>query len=66
MLSQWHLKNNVLEVYPEPETIGTGESTREALELALVGARNALDLVLFKLCLEGKIIAYKVLNSLCF
>jgi transposase len=49
----WHLKNKVLELYPELEQMGNGEDAKEALENALIKAWDAIDDSIIKSCLES-------------
>ena len=49
----WHLKNKVLELYPELEDRGYGGGAREALENALIEAWDALDCGIIESCLRS-------------
>jgi hypothetical protein len=49
----WHLKNKVLEIYPELESIGNTKQAREALENTLVDTWEAINSSIIKSCLKS-------------
>jgi hypothetical protein len=49
----WHLKNKVLEIHPELESIGNTEQAREALKNTLVDTWEAIDSSIIESCLKS-------------
>jgi hypothetical protein len=49
----WHLKAEVLELFPELKDLGAGEEAKEALERALIIAWDSIDDTIIKSCVES-------------